>query len=160
MAAQATTSAIAVPEDLQIEPARLAIGRQIGVGASAIVYDATYTFHDRAQPVVFKRFNQEMLRDPTDLGAITREVTMMHEVDLDQNVLSLLGVVADPRAVDQNGAKIGIGLMLERRRKGRPTMCSDALHRCRGQRAWVSSSTQHGECWRSTTTSLRFCTGT
>ena len=114
MAAQATTSAIAVPEDLQIEPARLTIGKQIGVGASAIVYDATYTFHDRAQPVVFKRFNQEMLRDPRDLEAITREVNTMHEVDLDQNVLSLLGVAADPRAVDQNGAKIGIGLMLER----------------------------------------------
>ena len=118
MAAARTGSAVAVPEDLLIEPARLAIGRQIGVGASAIVYDATYTFHDRAQPVVFKRFNQEMLRDPRDLGAITREVNTMHEVDLDQNVLSLLGVAADPRAVDRNGAKIGIGLMLEKASEG------------------------------------------
>ena len=95
MAAARTGSAVAVPEDLQIEPARLAIGRQIGVGASAIVHDATYTFHDRARPVVFKRFNQEMLRDPRDLEAITREVNTMHEVDLDQNVLSLLGVAAE-----------------------------------------------------------------
>ena len=88
------------------------------VGASATVHDATYSFNGREQSVVFKRFNPEMLQDPRDLASIKSEVALMHEVDMSPFVVSLLGVAADPRAIDKNGAKLGVGLMLEKASEG------------------------------------------
>ena len=88
------------------------------VGASATVHDATYTFNGREQSVVFKRFNPEMLQDERDQDAIKSEVTLMHSVEMSPFVISLLGVAADPRAIDKNGAKLGVGLMLEKASEG------------------------------------------
>ena len=88
------------------------------VGASATVHDATYLFNGREQSVVFKHFNPEMLQDPRDQAAIMSEVQLMHRVDMSPFVISLLGVAADPRAIDKNGAKLGVGLMLEKASEG------------------------------------------
>ena len=38
---------------------------------------------------------------------------LLSAVDLHPNIVSLLGVCAEPRAVDANGSRIGVGLMLE-----------------------------------------------
>ena len=82
------------------------------------MHDATYSFSGREQSVVFKHFNPEMLQDPRDQAAIMSEVALMHEVDMSPFVISLLGVAADPRAIDKNGAKLGVGLMLEKASEG------------------------------------------
>ena len=87
-------------------------------GASATVHDATYSFNGREQSVVFKRFKPEMLQDERDQAAIMSEVELMHRVDMSPFVISLLGVAADPRAIDKNGAKLGVGLMLEKASEG------------------------------------------
>ena len=118
-AAGTPASAVELPEDLMLDPSRIAIARDIGNGASATVHDATYELvNGREQAVVFKRFKPEMLEDPKDLNDIKNEVATMHKVDMSPFVLSLLGVNTDPRAIDKNGAKLGVGLMLEKASEG------------------------------------------
>ena len=106
-----TISTSIIPKDLRVDGSKLTLGKLLGKGGFAEVFEATINFgkHGGTRSVAFKRMHEGVKSLAAE--TLAAELTVQSKVDAHPNIVKVLGAVDDP-------GRVGFGLVLELARFG------------------------------------------